>query len=176
MKPSPASAPSAGLMQFADLLVGKLVLDAPCGSGRNTVALGRYGCKLIAADRDQRRLDAMAADVTREGLNFRQVKMMRCDLSERGWCFANEAFDAVVCVHFDFRPIFSQLLAAVRRGGYLYIETFGGQGRNYLELPSAGYVKEHLVDTFEIRSYSERKVGPQTVDAVTVRTFCRRCP
>jgi hypothetical protein len=59
----------------------------------------------------------------------------------------------------------------VRLGGYVYLESFGGQGRNYLELPPAGYVKHRLAETFEISSYIERRVGPPTIDAVTVRTL-----
>ena len=174
MKASPTSSPSTGLMQFAKILSGKLVLDAPCGFGRNTIALAQYGCRLLAADQDQRRLDLTSAAA--KETNLGGINLVRCDLTERGWCFGTEVFDAVICVHFDFRPILGRLLGALRRGGYAYLETFGGYGCNYLELPAAGYLKERLANSFEISTYIERKVRSQTIDAVTVRTFFRKLP
>jgi len=174
MKPSPASSPSVGLMRFSEMLAGTLVLDAPCGYGRNSIALALCGCKVIAADHDRRRLDSMMAAAKQVGINRAEIEPVRCDLSERGWCFGNGAFDGVICVHFDFRTILSRLLTAVRSRGYVYIETFGGQGRNYLDLPPAGFLKQNLSGTFDINWYGERKVGPSGIDAVAVQTFCRR--
>ena len=174
MKPSPASSPSTGLMQFAEILAGKLILDAPCGYGRNTIALAKYECNLVGADRDRHRLTATAAAAKQTGIDSARLKLIHCDLSESGWCFGSESFDAIVCVHFDFRPILMQLLGAVRPGGYLYIESFGGQGRNYLDLPPPGFLREVVSGTFTIKSYHERKVGPPGTHAVAVRTFCCR--
>lgn len=174
MKPSPAFSPSAGLMQFAQAFAGKLVLDAPCGNGRNAIALARMDCTIVGSDHDQQRLDVAASAAKQAGIASPRIALVRCDLSERGWCFRNEGFDGIVCVHFDFRPILGQLLTTVRPSGYLYIETFGGQGRNYLDLPPEGFVKEMLSGDFEIKSYNERRVGPAGVDAVAVQTFCRR--
>jgi predicted RNA methylase len=140
MKPLPASDASAGLMKFVDALAGKFVLDAPCGFGRNTIALTQNRCTVVAADRDIARLGATRTTASQAGIASSSIETICCDLSEQSWS---------------------------SRG-------FGGQGRNYLDLPAAGYLRRHLDSGFETIAYIERRVGPMAIDAVTVSTFCRR--
>ena len=71
----------------------------------------------------------------------------------------------------DLIPSF---ISSLREGGYLYIETFGGQGQNFRELPKAGQLRELLSKHVELKYYKERKVGPAEVDSVAVTLFAQR--
>lgn len=58
-------------------------------------------------------------------------------------------------------------------GGHLFIETFGGHGENYLELPKADEIRQALKG-YELIFYSERSVGPASQNAVVVRAFAQK--
>lgn len=170
-----AHEPSAGLMKFADCLAGKLVLDAPCGFGRNSFALAGMGCTVVAVDRDMKRLGVLEKESARREFANR-ISPVCANLGTDSWCFPPASFDAAICVHFDFRPILGPLLATIRAGGHVYIESFGGHGRNYLALPTADELRRTLTRGFHIKLYTERKVGPNTIDAVAVTTFAQKRP
>jgi hypothetical protein len=70
--------------------------------------------------------------------------------------------------------MFSHIDIVLKPDGYLYVETFGGHGKNYLQLPGAGKVKAVLQESYEIISYVERRVGPAQADAVSVRLLARK--
>ena len=96
------------------------------------------------------------------------------DLTAKGWPFAPSSLSAIICVHFamvDLIPIF---ISSLQEGGYLYIETFGGQGQNFRELPKAKQLRELLSPQVEFKYYKERKVGPSEVDSVVVTLFAQR--
>jgi hypothetical protein len=71
--------------------------------------------------------------------------------------------------------IILDLKAALKRGGYLCIETFQGQGKNYVELPKAGEIAYALRDC-EMLIYNERAVGPSCEQAVVVEALARKRP
>lgn len=159
--------PSSTLVKFAGTIAASgsgLVLDAGCGFGRNAIALAAQGCTVICVDNDLRRLRmldsvkaeylaANAAGSKRVG----EVITVCADLRSDRWLFTPGSFSAVVCVHFvkmELLPYFSLSLWA---GGYLYIETFGGQGGNYVDLPKAGQVRGVLGD-YEFIHYVEKRV------------------
>ena len=71
----------------------------------------------------------------------------------------------------DLIPTF---LSSLQEGGYLYIETFGGQGQNFRDLPKAKQLRESLSTQVEFRYYKERKVGPADADSVVVTLFAQR--
>jgi hypothetical protein len=66
------------------------------------------------------------------------------------------------------------LISSLREGGYLYIETFAGQGENFRELPKAKQLRELLSRYVEFKYYEERKVGPAEVDSVAVILLAQR--
>jgi hypothetical protein len=70
--------------------------------------------------------------------------------------------------------LISMFIWSLREGGYLYVETFGGQGQNLRELPKAGQLRELLSEHVEFKYYKERKVGPAQVDSVAVTLFAQR--
>jgi hypothetical protein len=75
----------------------------------------------------------------------------------------------ILDIHFLDRSLFRYFTRSLRSGGYLLIETVGGYGGNYLELPKAGELRTMLRRTFDLVVYSEKKVGPREIDAVSVR-------
>jgi hypothetical protein len=70
-------------------------------------------------------------------------------------------------LHYPVQTIISDLAATVRGGGYLYVETFGGQGQNYLELPKAGEIRDALKG-YDFHFYKERSIGPRSQNSVVV--------
>lgn len=83
-----------------------------------------------------------------------------CDLMSNYWPFRPEAFRLVINVHFVHPPLFNMLIHSLRPGGYMYCETFGGQGLNYLSLPEAGRFRSVLENWLDFTFYQERPVGP----------------
>jgi hypothetical protein len=59
-------------------------------------------------------------------------------------------------------------------GGHLFIETFGGHGENYLELPKADEIRQALKG-YELIFYNERSVGPTSQNAVVVKALAQKC-
>jgi hypothetical protein len=70
--------------------------------------------------------------------------------------------------------LFGVFRSSLVAGGYLYIETFGGHGKNYLDLPKAGQLQGLLSKDFHLPFYRERKVGPADYDAVAVKLFAQK--
>ena len=73
----------------------------------------------------------------------------------------------------DLIPVF---ISSLREGGYLYVETFGGQGQNFRELPRAEQLRKLLSTYVEFRFYKERKVGPMGFDSVAVTLLGQKRP
>jgi SAM-dependent methyltransferase len=173
---------SSTLIRFAGVIASAQagpVLDAPCGYGRNALALAAFGCTIIAVDRDHKRVQSLEHSIAtwqqdNAGRGIGRILPMRGDLSPDAWCFRPLSFGAIVCVHYDFRPILPDLISAIRPGGYLYIETFDGQGRNYVELPKAGELRERLTSVFVLKFYRERKVGPARTDSVSIKALAQK--
>jgi hypothetical protein len=65
-------------------------------------------------------------------------------------------------------------LSSLKEREYLYIETFGGHGQNYRDLPKANEFKELLSGQMEFKYYKERKVGPVEMDSVAVTLLAQR--
>jgi hypothetical protein len=66
------------------------------------------------------------------------------------------------------------LISSLQEAGYLYIETFGGQGQNFREMPKAQQLKELLSKHVVFEYYKERKVGRPGVDSVAVTLLAQR--
>jgi SAM-dependent methyltransferase len=176
--------PSKTLMRFANELSSgshKPVLDAGCGLGRNAVALALRGLTVVCADRDVGRLRVLSttapqyiSSVKSPHSTVGQLFPVCADLDQTKWPFSTSRFSAITCVHFLKIELFDELWSALVEGGYLFIETFGGQGRNYLELPKAGQLRDLLSSRFNISFYEEKKVGPIGYDAVSVKLLAQK--
>jgi SAM-dependent methyltransferase len=109
--------PSPWVVRWATLIrPGGEVLDVACGSGRHTRYLAARGCRVLALDRDEAALAALAA--------VPGVRTQAADLEAASWPFPPARFDAVIVTNYLHRPLFADLAAALRAGGVLIYETF----------------------------------------------------
>lgn len=157
------------------------VLDAGCGNGRNAIALAARGMPVVCADLDWKRLEVLArfgpahtASLSTPRCDAGQLYTVCARLAPSHWPFGETCFAGIVCVHFLDVGLFDAFRSSLVEGGYLYIETFGGHGGNYLALPKAGLLRNLLSLDFEVLFYRERKVGPAGYDAVAVKLFARK--
>jgi SAM-dependent methyltransferase len=114
--------PLAWLVMHRDLLPGAgQALDVACGSGRHAVWLARQGFHVQAVDRQAEAIAVLSAHpLALAGLIDAQVR----DLETGQPVIAADAYDVVVVAHYLHRPLFPQLVAALRPGGVLVYETF----------------------------------------------------
>ena len=172
MSATPAAAlafPSKEIVKIEPKLgSGALILDAPCGFGRNALYLAKRGHRIVAADHDATRLDFVRSANP-------SLHVIQCDLNADGLPFVGGGFDALLIVHF-IPARWSSLLTLLRPGGLLVIETMGGQGGNYLQLPAQGALRSVLGEGFDIEQYRERRVGPAGSKAVVANVVARKHP
>jgi SAM-dependent methyltransferase len=88
--------------------------------------------------------------------------------------FANGSFGFVVNVHFTFPEIIGEFGRVVKPGGYLLVETIGGQGGNYEQLPAPGELRGRLEACFSVERYIEKQIASRGRSAVTVKLLARR--
>ena len=117
-------------------------------------------------------MDSILIQLLPEGSKL--LSTLELDLINDPWPFDQESLGAIVNVHFLTAALLDCFLDSLKVGGYLFIETVGGHGGNYLQLLPEGYVKRELADTLDLRFYKEKKVGPPESDASTVRVFAKR--
>jgi len=176
--------PSKTLVKFADqiaLFGNGPVIDAPCGYGRNAIALAARGCTVVAFDNDRKRLAALEqvkaayiAERASAGVSTGHIFTVCADLTAEGWPVAPSSVSAIICIHFAMIDLVPSFMSSLQVGGHIYAETFGGQGQNFRELPKAGQLRELLCRYVEFRHYKERKVGPPEFDSVSVTLFAQR--
>lgn len=97
------------------------------------------------------------------------VTTFKLDLIVDQWPFKDESIGAIINVHFFNEELTRKFVRSLKIGGYLLIETIDGRGENYLELPQQGFIKNILGDSFQIRFFKEKKVGPPNSNASTVK-------
>jgi SAM-dependent methyltransferase len=181
---APLGPPSKDLINLIGETKGQpeaILLDVGCGYGRNAVALALRGFSVVCVDQDFERLNALVrlaprhfADLTQPGCAVGQLYPLLAKLGPSSWPFGENCFAGIVCVHFLSVALFDAFQSSLVPGGYLYIETFGGHGRNHLELPQAGQLRTLLSRGFQLPFYREKKVGPVDYDAVTVKLLARK--
>jgi len=157
------------------------LLDAGCGYGRNAAALAARGLSVVCADQKLERLNELVrlapkqvADLREPDCGAGQLYPVLADLDPSRWPFPENCFSGIICVHFLNVALFGAFSASLVSEGCLYIETFGGQGGNYLDLPKAGQLRDLLSKDFHLPFYREKKVGPAGYDAVTVKLLARK--
>lgn len=122
--PLATSTPSAWVIRHAALIArGARVLDLAAGRGRQSIYLASRGAHVIAVDRDASALASFAAT--------RGVTTRVADLETDTWPLAGERFDAIVCVHYLYRPRLADLLGLLVEDGVLIYETFATGNEAY---------------------------------------------
>jgi SAM-dependent methyltransferase len=176
---TPRLKPSTVMLRLLDRITlpnNATILDAPCGFGRNALALAANGLTVVSADKDYGRLSSLksvVAELTDSKQKRPRIIPVCVDLNNNSWPFLKSSFSAVVCVHYPVQEIIENLKASLQEGGYIYIETFGGQGGNYLQLPKAGELRAALTG-YDLLFYRERSVGPTTFNSVVVVALAQK--
>ena len=129
---SPPHPPSSWVTRWAHLFQpGATALDLACGSGRHTRWLAARGLAVTALDRD-----AAAVEPLRE---LAEVLVADIECSQVGgasaWPLGDRQFDLVLVTNYLWRPLWPQVLGAVRPGGLLVYETFA-QGNETVGRPA----------------------------------------
>jgi SAM-dependent methyltransferase len=157
------------------------VLDAGCGFGRNAVALASRGLSVVCVDHEGDRLNSLIrfASINSNALKRSECEIgrlypVRADLKHSQWPFSQNCFGAIICVHFLDTDLFDAFRSSLVPSGNLYIETFGGHGGNYLDLPKAGGLRDLLSRHFGLAFYRETKVGPPNSGAVSVKLLGKK--
>jgi SAM-dependent methyltransferase len=168
--------PSKLLSKYAEEIATSAngpIFDVGCGYGRNAILLSSFGVPVVCADNCAEALEYIESlDVSgNQEHGGRLLSTMSLDLVNDPWPFQEKTLGAIINVHCFFPNVLECFLNSLKVGGFLFIETIDGHGKNYRELPPCGFVKTKLADTFEIRYFQEKKVGPPLSDASTVKLF-----
>jgi SAM-dependent methyltransferase len=124
--PPAAPRPSTWLTRWAHLLSpGASALDLACGSGRHVRWLAEAGLAVTALDRDAETLAPLGA----------VAEPIVADIESGPWPLAHRQFDLVLVTNYLWRPLWPQVLGAVRPGGLLVYETFA-RGNETVGRPS----------------------------------------
>jgi SAM-dependent methyltransferase len=142
------------------------VLDLACGYGRNSVFLSKQGHEVVAADYCR---EMLVDEWSRSSPFIRRVHL---DAS-LPLPFVNEAFAAVVVVHFYANGLFKNVRNLVVPGGYIFYESISARGGNANELPAPGVAQDELLPGYTFLELRERLVEGAKSRA-TLRLIARR--
>jgi SAM-dependent methyltransferase len=173
----PPSAPSKTLIRFLDRIAssyGAPILDAPCGFGRNALPLADKGFNVIAVDKNLIRLNSLQKSISENTHAVGKVFPICADLAKGRLPFGPRSFSAILCIHYPLQNILADFDEQLTDGGHLLIETFGGHGGNYLELPKVDEVRQALKG-YKFLFYKERSVGPSSHGSVVVKALAQKC-
>ena len=116
--------PSSWVCRWAGLIrPGGRVLDVACGRGRHLRYLESLGFAVVGVDRDEAAVGAF------KGVG--SVEIHVADIEAGSWPFAAAAFDGVIVTNYLWRPLFRNLVDALRSGGVLIYETFALGNERY---------------------------------------------
>jgi len=116
--------PSLWVRRWAALIrPGGRVLDVACGHGRHVRYLSSLGFAVVGVDRDEAALAALT------GMSGVEIRV--ADIEAGTWPFAPGGFDGVVVTNYLHRPLFPDLVSALRPGGVLIYETFALGNERY---------------------------------------------
>ena len=120
-------AASAWIRRWSHLVAeGGTVLDLACGQGRHVRWFASRGHLVVALDRSQEALAAVAGlSNAAEGL---RVQTLLADIENQAWPLVHDGkeqtFDGVVVTNYLWRPLMQTIVRSVAAGGVLLYETF----------------------------------------------------
>jgi len=132
----PAAEPAGILREILPLLPSGPVLDLACGTGRHALFLAETGRPVTAVDWSSVGLEILAARALKKKIAVRRIARME-EAARRGGAglellqadleklrLPKEAYDAILCIRYLQRTLFSQICQALRPGGLLLYETY----------------------------------------------------
>lgn len=150
--------PSQWIVRWADRIpAGGRVLDVACGNGRHARYFASRSHPVDAVDRDPEVLSRLAGA---PGITPRCA-----DIEGGPWPYRGGAFAGIIVVHYLYRPLFPDLLAALAPGGVLIYETFAagnerfGRPTNPAFLLKPGELLEVVRDRLEVIAYEALEVA-----------------
>lgn len=115
--------PARFLVQQLDRLPKGTVLDVAAGRGRHTLFLSSLGYQVEAIDRDEQALDQLLTEA--QSRHLADITTRALDLeSSHPPSLGEDRYDAILVFLYLSRPIFPQLIRALKPGGVLVYETF----------------------------------------------------
>lgn len=105
---------------LARLTPGSQVLDYASGGGRHARLALELGHRVLAVDRDESALCALAAGAGAQAALQTRV----LDLEAGAWPFGSRRFDAIVVTNYLFRPRWPLMAGLLAPGGMLLHATF----------------------------------------------------
>jgi SAM-dependent methyltransferase len=167
--------PSKILAKFAEEIAmnsNGTIVDVPCGYGRNAACIASFGVPVLCVDINNAALEYIESSVSlslEKSKKFNRLTTMQLDLINDPWPFEDESLGAIINVHFFHRRLIGFFLRSLKIGGYLFIETIGGQRGNYPDLPPYGFIKAQLREAFDIKFLKEKKVALSQSNSATVK-------
>jgi SAM-dependent methyltransferase len=172
--------PSSSIKKFGkDIVLAageRPILDVACGGGRNSAWISHLGGHVTGIDIDLHRIE-MECSHSKDTLfaeSFSRIELLKLDLIRGLWPYRPGSVGGIINIHFLHKPLLSAFSESLFPGGFLVLETIEGRGGNYRQLPKAGSVRAVLECFFTFLVYKERQVGPEDIDAVTVRLVAQR--
>jgi dihydroneopterin aldolase len=123
---------SNNLAQPAPFLVSQLsrlphgkILDVAAGRGRHAVYLASKGFSIHGIDRDTDALHDLQAQAKEAGLSSITTESIDLEVNpENPPDLGTAAYDAIIVFFYLYRPLFPQLMKALKPGGIIMYETF----------------------------------------------------
>ncbi|MFN4309426.1 MAG: class I SAM-dependent methyltransferase [Ferrovibrio sp.] len=148
-------APSPWILRFAPLVAADAgcVLDLACGSGRHGRLFLANGTPTLFLDRDLSGVEDLRGAAGAE--------LLRADIENGPWPLAGRHFDAIVVTNYLWRPLFTQIIAALQPGGLLLYETFMRGNERFSKPASPDFLLvenelfERCRDAFDIVAFEQ---------------------
>ena len=100
------------------------LLDFASGNGRNCIPLPKENIIVTAIDKDQKKLNQYKS--------FNNINTICFDLeTTKGWPLAKEYYDVIIVVNYLYRPKIKKLINLLKKGGFLFYETFSVGNQKY---------------------------------------------
>jgi SAM-dependent methyltransferase len=111
-----------------------IALDIPCGNGRNSFLLARHFKRVLGVDIDKTYLAAIERSKSQypngENVKTTHLDILTSEITRIGEC-------GLICnVHFYNGGLIKTLLASMKKGAYLLVETPGCHGDNFKIIPN----------------------------------------
>ena len=100
------------------------LLDFASGNGRNCIPLSNKNVFVTAIDKDQNKLNKYK--------NLNKINTICFDLeSKQKWPLVKENYDVIIVVNYLYRPKIKKLITLLKKGGFLFYETFSIGNEKY---------------------------------------------
>lgn len=117
--------PAKFLVQQLSRLTNGLILDVAAGRGRHTLFLSSLGYQVEAIDRDEHALAQLSTDARSKHLTSILTRVLDLESPHTQTPdLGQNKYDVILVFFYLFRPIFPQLIHALKPGGLLIYETF----------------------------------------------------